>query len=142
MQIVKIQKRMNEYLEKHPDYFLNDGYYFALTWVGTRSGGPHLVSFSNDYRFHHGDTNIHKKSASLDFLFVSDISLYFQFRDIPDYTKYADVKGLAFDEDVTLDNIEVLQNFKSLEYFEPNDRISDEDLEKLKLMLPDCEIYR
>ena len=140
--IVKIRNRMNEYLEKHPEYFLNNGYYIALTWVGTHSGGPPLVAFTNNYRFHHGDINIHKKSTSLDFLYVSDMFVNFQFRDIPDYTKYADVKGLSFDEDVTIDNTEVLQNFKSLEYFEPNDRISDEDLEKLKLMLPDCEIYR
>ena len=60
---------------------------------------------------------------------------------ISDPTLYEDIKGLVLKDYARIDDIEILRNFKSLEFFKPNDSITDEDIERIEEMHPDCEIY-
>jgi len=144
-QFFKIRNRMNEYLQKYPDYFLNDDYEIILDWIDHPSGGPMILRFSNQYSLKYQKDNqpisIHKKYSSLDCLLVTNRSYRFALSDITDFTQYEDIKGLVLEDDARIDDIEILKNFKSLEFFKPNNRITDDDLEKFKSMFPDCEIY-
>ena len=46
-QFFTIANRVNDYLETHPDYFLNEGYKITVSIVMNRSGAPEIVKFSN-----------------------------------------------------------------------------------------------
>lgn len=142
-QIVEIRTRINNYLYKNPKYFLNYDYEIVLDWIANRSGGPGILKFSNVYPTNYlgGSNKYIVKSDALDYLFVSDCSNDFKLDDITDFTLYEDIKGLVLEDYAIVENIEILRNFKSLEFFVPNDRITDEDLKKIIEMFPDCEIY-
>ena len=140
-QIFLIRSRMNEFLDKNSSYFLNDGYKIDLDWVGNRSGGPGILQFSNMYKTYYlGESNIFK-SDFLDWLILQDELYLFSLSDISDYTLLEDIKGLILREYAEIEDIEILENFKSLEFFEPNDKITDEEIERVKEKHPNGEIY-
>lgn len=142
-QIVEIRSRMNNYLKNNPDYFLNNNYEIALNWAGNRSGGPKVLEFSNVYPTNYsGSTYKHVvKFDYLDCLYILDSDFGYKIDDITDFTLYEDIKALVLEDYVPIGNIEILENFKSLEFFKPNNMVTDEDLEIFRTMFPDCEIY-
>lgn len=141
----KIRNRMNEYLAKNPDYFLNDNYEISLNWIRYPNGGPLILSFTNRYSLNYQKDHpisIHKKYDSLDCLTVLYDNAYgYLLSDINDKSLYKDIKGLILEDRARIGDTEILKEFKSLEFFKPNNRITDDDLEKFKSMFPDCEIY-
>ena len=125
--ISEVRCRISNYLEKNPDYFLNDDYEIVFEWIGYKSGGPTILQFTNGYPTNHlGGKYFEQiiKYEALDCLVVYD----FSFKDIRDFTLYEDFKGLILDDDAYIDNIEILKNFKSLEFFRPNSSVTDEEL--------------
>ena len=140
----EIRLRMKEYLKKNPDYFLNNNYNIGLSWAGTRSGGPGMLSFLSLYGIDYGGTQpskIIKQFDSLDCLIIHQSPSLFSLSNISDYTLFEDIKGLILRERADIEDIEILENFKSLEFFEPNDKITDQEIERVKEMHPNCEIY-
>lgn len=143
-QFTDIRTRMNEYLEKNPDYFLNDDYRIVIEWIGNHCGGPGIIRFTNFYptNYLNEKSKIKKKFNYIDCLeILYENSFKFTLNDITDFSKYEDIKGLVLGDNVRINDIKILGNFKSLEFFKPNNEITDEDLENFKSMFSDCEIY-
>lgn len=137
--IVEVRYRINNYLEKNPDYFLNSDYEIVLQWIGNKSGGPTILQFTNGYPTNYSGRYFEQiiQYEALDCVVVPRS---FSFKDIRDFTLYEDIKGLVLKKNAYIDDIEILKNFKSLEFFRPNSSVTDEDLEKFKIMFPDCVI--
>ena len=135
---------MKEYLENNPDYFLNNEYGIGIGWVENPSGGPLVLGLTDSYSLYYGESRpieVIKQFEGIDCLILFDDSRKFSLSSISDPTLYEDIKGLLLEEYARIDDIEILRNFKSLEFFKPNDSITDEDIERIKEMHPDCEIY-
>ena len=142
--IFKIRLRLKEYLENNPDYFLNNEYGIGISWIGNPSGGPLILGLTNSYGLHYGKPHpdkIIRQFEALDCLILYEDLREFSLSSISDPTLYEDIKGLVLKDYARIDDIEILRNFKSLEFFKPNDSITDEDIERIEEMHPDCEIY-
>lgn len=136
-QFGKIRCRFNEYLKKHPDYFINDGYIIELQFVGNPSGGPIVIKFSNRYN----DEKFNELGSfdKLDCLELTSFANYMEFNlyEIKDFAMFQDIKALMLEEDFKVKDISIFDNFKSLEYFRYKGKLSDEQKEELKNILPD-----
>lgn len=142
--IFEIRLRMNEYLENNPDYFLNNGYGIGISWIENPSGGPLVLGLTNSYSLYYGKSRpieIIKQFETIDCLMLFGDSRKFSLSSISDSTLYEDIKGLILKDYAHIDDVEILRNFKSLEFFEANDSITDEDIKRIKEMHPNCEIY-
>ncbi len=82
-----------------------------------------------------------REFEALDCLVLYGDSRKFSLSSISDITLYEDIKGLLPEECTYIDDIEILKNFKSLEFFKPNNSVTDEDIKRIKEMHPNCEIY-
>ncbi|MBN1892694.1 MAG: hypothetical protein JW780_07925 [Clostridiales bacterium] len=134
-----IANRVNEYLGNHPDYFLNEGYRITVAIIMNRSGAPGIVDFSNwNWDNADGDGQIMDHLGCIWIDFQSQW-VGFDLSEIEDVTLFENISVIIIDEELGVE-INIFQSFPNLRYLRQYKTMSDEKIQRLKELLPNCEI--
>lgn len=134
-----IANRVNEYLEKHSDYFLNEGYKITLEIVMNRSGAPGIVDFSNWNRDSaDGDGPIMDHLGCVWICYQSKWS-GFKLSEIEDLSLAEDISVIIIEEGLGVD-INIFRSFPNLRYLRQYRTLTEEKMIRLRELLPNCEI--
>lgn len=138
-QFFTIANRVNDYLETHPDYFLNEGYKIIVSIVMNRSGAPEIVKFSN-WNWDNADID-NQLMDHLGCVWVRDQSQWsgFKLSEIEDTALFENISVIIIDEGLGVD-INIFQSFPNLRYLRQYKTLTGEKITQIAELLPDCEI--
>lgn len=146
-----IANRTNEYLEKHTDYFLNEGFRISLCFVSNSSGAPAIVRISNwNTDKTENDVRVMDRLGYVRVWNNSELSGFWM-GDMEDISLYENIRAVILDKGVYINDLSVFLSFPKLEYFRFYARLSDEDkvyynsysdeeVSRIRELLPTCEI--
>jgi len=129
-----IRETFNDYLETHPDSFLNDEYSIEIEIIGTKSGGPGIVQFSNIRSNENDDVLLYDE--------ISDMTIT---QEAVNCNKISQITGCdtlrsLHLSNVELDDLESLRKLPSLEYIELRFGYTKTDVLAVRAALPDCVV--
>jgi len=129
-----IRENFNDYLETHPDSFMNEDYSIEIQINGTQSGGPCIVKFSN--------ISSNENDGILLYDELSDMTIT---QEAVKCSKISQVTGCdtlrsLHLSNVVLDDLESLEKLPSLEYVELRFGYTKTDILIVRAALPDCEV--
>lgn len=138
-QFLTIANRVNDYLETHPDYFLNEGYKITVSIVMNRSGAPEIVKFSN-WNWDNADSD-NQLMDHLGCVWVRDQSQWsgFKLSEIEDTALVENISVIIIDEGLGVD-INIFRSFPNLRYLRQYRTLTEEKMIRLRELLPNCEI--
>lgn len=138
-QFFTIANRVNDYLETHPDYFLNEGYKITVSIVMNRSGAPEIVKFSN-WNWDNADSD-NQLMDHLGCVWVRDQSQWsgFKLSEIEDTALFENISVIIIDEGLGVD-INIFRSFPNLRYLRQYRTLTEEKMIRLRELLPNCEI--
>lgn len=134
-----IANRVNEYLEKHSDYFLNEGYKITLEIVMNRSGAPGIVDFSN-WNWDNADSD-NQIMDHLGCVWICYQSKWsgFKLSEIEDLSLAEDISVIIIEEGLGVE-INIFQSFPNLRYLRQYKTMTEEKITQIRELLPNCEI--
>lgn len=129
-----IRETFNDYLETHPDSFLNDEYKIEIQINGTKSGGPCIVKYSNISSNENDDILLYEE--------LSDMTIT---QEAVKCNRISQISGCdtlrsLHLSNVELDNFEALKKLPSLEYIELRNGYTKTDVLTVREELPNCEV--
>ena len=138
-QFFTIANRVNDYLETHPDYFLNEGYKITVCIVMNRSGAPEIVKFSN-WNWDNADSD-NQLMDHLGCVWVRDQSQWsgFKLSEIEDLSLAEDISVIIIEEGLGVE-INIFQSFPNLRYLRQYKTMTEEKITQIRELLPNCEI--
>ncbi|SFS08926.1 hypothetical protein [Anaeromicropila populeti] len=128
-----IRLKLNRYLEKNPDYYLNNGYKITIYFKLNISGKPSYLHISNynetvdELKIYNGFYHVSGEPMSGS-----------NFENISDYAVFDGIKSLKLDQYVIFDDVSKLTSLSSLEYVVIGGTDSAEKQKELNEVLPNC----